>query len=1040
MKRFWSSSDPKILLAMLLTAFAIFIADSQTPLGVAVWVFYIGPGLLSVFLWNPLLPLTASALGTLLIVIGYFISPVDSSMSFGPFLLLNRLFGIVIIWITGFIARSFVLSKIELQEQQWLSVGQTKLSEKLRGALKLEILGQNILVALADYLHAHVGSVYVSTESGTLQLCAAYAHKGFEKNPDITGLPTGFQIGESLVGQTFSENRLVHIQNVPTGYLPINSSLGSVEPRHLILFPSTVDGAPNAVIELGFLEPPTELTLRFLQIIAEQIGISLRSAKRQKRLAQLLEETQKQTEELQTQQEELRVSNEELEEQTRALKEAQSHLENQRAELEQTNEQLEAQAKALANQKDELKERNDELQKTQERVQAASRYKSEFLANMSHELRTPLNSSLILSRLLAENAQGNLTEEQVEFAKTISAAGNDLLDLINDVLDLSKVEAGKLELHPEKRPIKKLIENMENIFRPVALQKHLDFEVVQQTDVPETLETDHQRLEQILKNLLANAFKFTAKGHVKLELSYSAAEKNISFSVADTGIGIAKNQQEIIFEAFMQADGTTNRHYGGTGLGLSISKDLTKLLGGTIHLESELGEGSRFTIILPETFHKPIAYQKPAAPFTPKPKTSFKSATQPKAHSPTLADDRKQLSDTHKKILVIEDDEKFAKIVYDLAKEMGFKCLIALNAEDGFNTALEFLPDAIVLDMNLPDGSGLGVLARLKESPPTRHIPVHIVSVEDYTQKALQLGAIGYKLKPIKREDLKEAFKKLEQKFSQKVKKLLIVEDDDAQRNAIQKLIADSDVEITAVQNAKEALRVLKDTIFDCMIVDLSLPDMSGYELFETMTADSISSFPPVIVYTGRSLSRDEEDRLRKYSQSIILKGARSPERLLSEVSLFLHRVESKMPREKQRTLHDARSREKIFEARKVLVVDDDARNIFALTSVLESKGAKIEVARNGKEALQKLNEVTDIDLVLMDIMMPEMDGFTAMREIRKQTKFTRLPIIALTAKAMRDDQEKCLEAGANDYLAKPVDLEKLLSLVRVWISQAGRV
>ncbi|MCF5612179.1 response regulator, partial [Pseudomonas syringae] len=622
------------------------------------------------------------------------------------------------------------------------------------------------------------------------------------------------------------------------------------------------------------------------------------------------------------------------------------------------------------------------------------------------------------------------------------------LNLINGILDISKVEAGKLEVRPENSSVPRLVEGLRSMFMPLAAEKKLAFSVDIQAGAPTMLFTDRQRLEQILKNLLSNAIKFTEAGAVSMIVSRQPGA-GIVFSVRDSGIGIAEEHQQGIFEAFRQADGTTNRRYGGTGLGLSISRDLAALLGGSIGVTSAPGQGSIFTLVLPEQYIEQGSVESGIDPVVVAPTAQRLPAPvapviQPPAlvepAAPVFADDREKAPFQRRCILVIEDEVRFAQILFDLAHELGYDCLVAHAADDGFNLAARYTPDAILLDMRLPDHSGLTVLQRLKELAPTRHIPVHVISVEDRQEAALHMGAIGYAVKPTTREELKDVFAKLEAKLTQKVKRILLVEDDALQRDSIARLIGDDDIEITAVGFAQEALDLLRDHVYDCMIIDLKLPDMLGNELLKRMSTEDICSFPPVIVYTGRNMTRDEEAELMKYSRSIIIKGARSPERLLDEVTLFLHKVESQLSNERQKMLKTARSRDKVFEARKILVVDDDVRNIFALTSALEHKGAVVEIARNGFEAIAKLNEVEDIDLVLMDVMMPEMDGYEATIEIRKDPRWRKLPIIAVTAKAMKDDQERCLQAGSNDYLAKPIDLDRLFSLIRVWLPKMERI
>jgi len=925
------------------------------------------------------------------------------------------------------------------ETEVWLRAGLAGLSLRVQGEQRLDQLGENALGFLAQYLGAQAGAVYLVDAHGALRRFAQYAGAATNGQEVVAR-------GEGLIGQVAASNTVLHVTDVPDGYLSVASGLGRGKPTELLIGPGAIDRAVHAVVELGFFRRLGAAERELLSRISEPLGVAVRASKDRTRLEELLEETQRQAEELQVQQEELRVSNEELEEQSRVLKESQARLETQQTELEQINSQLEEQAQALEAQRDDLSNAQVTLNAKATELERANQYKSEFLANMSHELRTPLNSSLILAKLLADNAHGNLTDEQVSYAQTIFSAGNDLLALINDILDLSKIEAGKVELRVEPLSVAKLVADLDQTFQPMAQQKHLGFEAAVADGCPETIETDSQRLGQVLKNLLSNAVKFTETGTVTLRVS-GGASNTIRFEVRDTGIGIPLTQQAVVFEAFRQADGSTHRKYGGTGLGLSISRDLAHLLGGNISLWSVPGEGSAFTLTLPVVapmhFVAPAPVPTPAPqmhPPAPRPRVAAAPPpVAPAAPQAGLQDDRDLLVPDMRRILVIEDDTRFAAVLRDLAHEMGFQCILTHSANAGLAAATSYSPSAIVLDVNLPDHSGLGVLDQLKRNPHTRHIPVHVVSVADYTHQALELGAIGYALKPVQREDLVDAFRRLEAKAAQSMRRVLVVEDDERQRESIRHLLGAGDVQITAVGTASDALAQLSSTTFDCMVMDLKLPDFSGYELLEKMAAQEDVSFPPVIVYTGRSLSKDEEQRLGRFSRSIIIKDARSPERLLDEVTLFLHQVESALPPERQRMLKVARDRDTALEGRRVLVVEDDARNIFALSSVLEPKGAKVAIARNGREAVDVLsrsagNRGEAIDLVLMDIMMPEMDGFTAMREIRKRPEFKKLPIIALTAKAMKDDQDKCLAAGANDYIAKPLDVEKLLSLVRVWM------
>ena len=927
-----------------------------------------------------------------------------------------------------------------LQAQAWLRNGQTEMADRLIGQQALPVLGRNMLEFLASHLGAAVGALYVREEHGGLRRVASY---GFSREQEKA--EQSFYNAEGLVGQVAQNRRLLTLDQLPGDYLKVSSGLGSGEPLTVALLPIDNDGEVNGVIELGFLRPLSERDGEFLKQIASSVGASVEAARYRHRLQEILAETQQLNEELQVQQEELKTANEELEEQSRALKESQAHLETQQAELEQTNEQLSSQRDALDDRNSALRVAQEQLEERAEELQRASRYKSEFLANMSHELRTPLNSSLILAKLLSDNPKGNLDAEQVKFADSIYSAGNDLLNLINDILDISKVEAGKLDLRPENANVVRLAQSLDSTFQPLAGEKRLSFEVQVADDVPRSLYTDRLRVEQILKNLLSNAVKFTEQGAVSL--SVSRVDGGVAFAVRDSGIGIREDQQEYIFEAFRQADGTTNRRFGGTGLGLSISRDLAVLLGGSISVSSAPGQGSVFTLVLPENYSpqdgeaqiypvEPVAVARSIAPRKPEP-VSDVVVEKP---IPTFPDDRGMSVLGGRSVLVIEDEPQFAHILYDLAHELDYRCLVAHCAEDGLDLATTHHPDAILLDMRLPDVSGLSVLQRLKENPGTRHIPVHVISVEDMAEAALQMGAVGYAQKPATRDQLKGVFSKLEARLTQKMKRVLVVEDDKLQRDSIARLIGDDDIEIVAVEFGEQALEQLRHHIFDCMIIDLKLPDMQGDELLARMGAENIRSFPPVIVYTGRNLTRAEEAELLKYSRSIIIKGARSPERLLDEVTLFLHMVESELSTERQTMLKTARSRDKVFEGRRILLVDDDVRNIFALTSALEQKGAQVEVARNGREAIDKLEAVSDIDLVLMDVMMPEMDGYEATRRIRENPRWRKLPIISVTAKAMKDDQDLCMKAGANDYLAKPIDLDRLFSLIRVWLPKLERI
>ncbi|MEN5115575.1 response regulator [Brevundimonas diminuta] len=915
--------------------------------------------------------------------------------------------------------------------QEWLHEGQVGLGVAMMGDQSLEQLGDSILAYLGRYAGVQAAALFKG-EGGLYRRIAALGV------PSDGPVAERFGPREGLLGQVAADGQILTLSDVPEGYLTIGSALGRDKPRHLVIAPARADGAVNAVLELGFLHTPDERLMALLEETGPAIGTALRSARYRAQLQNMLEETQRQAEELQVQSEELRVSNEELEEQGRALKESQARLEQQQAELEQTNSQLEEQAQLLETQRDDLERGASALTLKARELEQASQYKSDFLANMSHELRTPLNSLLILSKLLADNPEGTLSEEQVNYARTIQSSGNDLLALINDILDLSKIEAGHIQARPEAVSMQRLTEDVRQLFQPVADDRGLAFEIELDAGA-DLMETDRQRLEQILKNLLSNAFKFTEIGGVKLGVSAQPGDR-IAFAVSDTGIGISPEQQTGIFEAFQQADGTISRRYGGTGLGLSISRELARLLGGRITLESRAGEGSVFTLTLPRAYD--AAQVPPRETPAPAPHASPQSEPPPERRqsmSASIEDDRDHLAGTRRLLLVVEDDDRFAAIVRDLSRELGFQCIVAGTAQEALKLAKRHRPSAVVLDVGLPDQSGLTVLDVLKRDDDTRHIPIHVVSAEDHSQTALSLGAVGYLVKPVKREDLAEVLRTLEDTLTRTVRRVLIVEDDLVQRDAVSRLLASGDVETVGVGTAAECLEQLRTQTFDCMVLDLTLPDASGFFLLETLSREGGHGFPPVIVYTGRDLSPDHEQQLRRYSSSIIIKGAKSPERLLDEVSLFLHQVVSELPPEQQKMIRKARNRDAVLEGRRILIVEDDVRNVYSLTNVLEPRGALVEIARNGKEALEALEQAsTDpskaVDLVLMDVMMPVMDGLTATREMRKDPRWKTLPVLMLTAKAMPDDQERCMAAGANDYMAKPLDVDKLLSLVRVWM------
>jgi signal transduction histidine kinase/DNA-binding response OmpR family regulator len=1038
------SADLSALLYSAITAslLSIALADFQTGLGVAVWVLYIIPLCISLLTWNSFAPLAVAAASSAFMITSYF---TDSSGINPGTAELNRFLGGISLWIMAVVGYFFVQNKIAVRSEEWIQTRLTELHEIMAGKRDLDALGSSVLRYLAEQLGACAGVVYIR-ENEVYTRFGTYGVTG--KN-----VPATITTDDGLIGQAVADRRSFTLTDVPDGYLAYGSAFGTAKPRHLVIAPAVYRRDVTAVIELGFAHKKLGFFPEaLLKRVAESIAVSIRSVEHQERMATLLEQSRKQAEELRSQQEELRVSNEELEQQSKALLESQAELEQQQAEMEQTNVQLEEQTQKLELQNDELERTKAELQLRARELEQASQYKSDFLANMSHELRTPLNSTLILAKLLADNDEGNLNAEQVRYAETIQSSGNDLLNLINDILDLSKIEAGHMQIEAQTLSLRKLLDSMNRSFEPLATHKGLDFVVELGESCPRSIEVDPQRLEQILKNLLSNAIKFTQEGQVRVEVR-RAPYQQIAFSVSDTGIGVSEANQALIFEAFQQADGTTSRKFGGTGLGLSISRELARLLGGEISLESAPGEGSTFTVTIPEVYspdavmpkedkQSPVQLKKSSNTSARTPVQQHRKAAQPETkqiRKPALEDDRERLTGDKHVILVIEDDLAFARILYDMVHELDFQCLIANSAEEGLATCLEYMPSAVVLDVGLPDQSGLTVLDRLKQSVQTRHIPVHIISVEDHTHTALSLGAIGYMLKPVKREHVLQALKQMEDRLVRNIKRLLIVEDDEVQREGLQKLLATPGVEIVGVGSSQECLDKLRHEIFDCMVLDLNLPDGTGHALLETLSDEDAYSFPPVIVYTGKDISPEEEQSLSRYSNSIIIKGAKSPERLIDEVTLFLHQVVADLPSTQQTLLKKAKNRDALIEGRRILVVEDDVRNVYALSSVLEPRGVQVEIARNGQEALNVLERASQnpdeqIDLVLMDVMMPEMDGLTATGKIRQMADHQKLPIIMLTAKAMKGDQRRCLEAGANDYMAKPLDPEKLMSLIRVWM------
>ncbi len=1016
---------PAAALYVLLSAATtlVFVADLYTPFGVAVWILYQIPLVLTMLGPRADAPLIVGALITVMVAVT---SATDEHTLIPPWVAyLNRACGLVATWAVAWLMRNLLVHRNGLQQEARIREIHTQVLGVVQGEQSTSEIAARTLDVLVRAAGADAGAFYVRTGPDVFRLAGSHG-------VDMASIPGTFEVGQGMLGQVTTQQALTRFDRVPADSFRVSTAFTTRGPSDLLLMPLVADGATHGLLELAL--PPTVPAeiVTTLERVGPAVGVALQTAAFRERVSALHVETQRQRDELQTQQEELRVANEELEEQSNALKASQERLHEQQAELEATNAQLEAQTQELETQQQALAD-------AASRAEQASQYKSEFLANMSHELRTPLNSVLILARLLADNRGGGLSDEQVRYANTIHSSGSHLLTLINDILDLARIEAGRVDLSMEDVDLRVFCEGLRETFDPIARDRQLEFAVEVAPTVPAAFTSDSVRLQQILVNLLSNACKFTTEGHVRLRV-YRQGER-IAFEVEDTGPGIPRDKFDVIFEAFRQADGSTQRRFGGTGLGLSISRQLAHLLGGELLVDSVLGRGSRFTLLVP------LLYDANAVPSAGTPGTSLagrasvapvpepRPARVPASAGTAARDDRGSLTRTGRLLLVVEDDQAFAEILCELAHEMEFDCVVASTTDEGMRLAVEMQPTGVLLDVSLPDGSGLALLDRLKRTPVTRHIPVHMMSVDDHTQTALALGAVGYAVKPADRETLVESLRRIEQQTQRDVRRLLIVEDDATLRSSMVELLRLEGVQLHDVGTATEAIEALGSTSYDCVVLDLTLPDASGFDVLDRMSASGEQAFPPVIIYTGQALSSDEEERLRRYSRSVIVKGARSPERLLDEVTLFLHRVEAALPSESQRMLRAARERDELFEGRRILLAEDDVRNIFALSAVLEPRGATMVIARNGREAVD-LAATQPPDLVLMDIMMPEMDGLTAIRTLRANPASKNLPIIALTAKARPDDRAQCLAAGASDYMAKPIDIDKLVSLCRVWMAR----
>jgi HAMP domain-containing protein/signal transduction histidine kinase/DNA-binding response OmpR family regulator len=901
------------------------------------------------------------------------------------------------------------------REQDWLKTNLAKFTRNLQGQRDLFTVGKMLLSELSPLVNAQQGTIYQMDASDPrrpfLRLLGSYAQRA--------NLPDHIEVGAGLVGQCAMEKQRILLNDVPRDYGRINSSLGDAPPVSIVVLPVMFEGQAKAVIELASLHPFSVTHVTFLEQLTQSIGVVLNTIEATMRTEGLLQQSQQLTVELQSQQKELQQTNEELAEKARQLAEQNAEVERKNREVEQARRALEEKAAELV---------------------LTSKYKSEFLANMSHELRTPLNSILILGQQLAGNSGGNLTTKQIEFARNIHSSGSDLLNLITDILDLSKIESGTVTVDAEEISFVSLCDSIERNFRHIADAKNLPFEVNFPPDLPRLITTDPKRLQQILKNLLSNAFKFTAQGRVTVRVNLasegwtpghevlSRAKQVVSFSISDTGIGIAQDKQKLIFEAFQQADAGTSRKYGGTGLGLSISRELAMLLGGEIRLQSNVGQGSTFTLYLPVTYVPRATDRNGFGTVAARP------VALPAPRDEIIPDDRDLVQPGDRSILIVEDDPHYARVLLGLARGKGFKGIVTTRGSSALALARQYQPRAITLDVFLPDMLGWTVLNSLKITPDTRHIPVQIISVEEERSHALTHGAFAYAIKPTTTEALDECFDRIRKFVEPHTKRLLVVEDNEIEREGIVELLRHDDIEIATAATGTEALQLMLDRPFDCCVLDLRLPDMTGFELLDRLQAEPTLRDIPIVVFTGKDLTRDEEQRLRIVAKSVLVKDVQSPERLFDETALFLHRVVADLPEDKRRMLEHLHASNEVLKGRKVLVVDDDARNIFALTTMLENHDMNVISATNGRQAIELIEQQRDISVVLMDIMMPEMDGYQTMQEIRKDPRFSTLPILALTAKAMKGDRDKCLAAGASDYVAKPVNTTELLSLLRVWL------
>lgn len=910
----------------------------------------------------------------------------------------------------------------DLKTKNWLQTGAVAMSNSIRGERELRRLSKNLIETLTSYSGALMGTVYIQDKDFNFRLTGSFA---------ASDAPEEIIAGQGLAGQVLENKKTLVVTEIPENYIRISSSLGNTRPTCIVILPLVYSDESIGVIELGLLKTPTETELEFLNVNLEALSIGINSALDYLKLQNFLEETQAQSEELQSQHNELENLNAELEAQSQKLQASEEELRVQQEELQQTNGELEERSSLL-------EEKNIEIQRKAEELEISTRYKSEFLANMSHELRTPLNSILLLSRLLSENNEKNLSGDQVEYAKVIQSSGNGLLGLIDEILDLSKIEAGKMSLDFTEVSIAEITSDLNSLFNPVAKEKKLEFKVQIDPQVAPQFRTDKMRLEQILKNLISNALKFTAEGSVKLSIEKDKVRDNrICFSVKDTGIGIPQEKQHLIFEAFQQADGSTKRKYGGTGLGLSISRELVKLLGGELTLQSKPGEGSEFKLFLPENIEN-ADLQEQTVSKEPEPKpeaapadTRYLSTVIPE----NIPDDRDGITDADKTILIVEDDTHFAKSLLEYTRQKGYKGVVSVRGDEGLSLALAFKPLGILLDIQLPVKSGWEVMDELKANPETRHIPVHIMSSHRLKNESLIKGAIDFIDKPLAFDRMKDIFERIEHVVNKESRQVLILEDNSKHAKALAYFLETFNINSELKSDLNDGLETLKRKDVDCVILDMGIPDAMAYDMLEEAKKNPEFENLPIIIFTGKSLSMAEELKIKKYADSIVVKTAHSYQRMLDEISLFLHLVEENKKDENPKNSHKKLGAlTEILHNKTVLIADDDVRNIFSLTKALENYKMNVVTALDGKEALEKLESNKEIDVVLLDMMMPQMDGYETAQRIRENPEWKNLPVIAVTAKAMTGDREKCINAGASDYITKPVDIDQLISLLRVWL------